>query len=337
MITYRAGTTLLEMIIALGIFTTLLVGIMQTYIASRNYTEADTISNDLELEGIRIMAELTNDLSNSAWFGQAPSIDPNNNKPAPMSDSPVTFPNVGKGNLGKGTTNWGDQLDFVKIRSKAGTYLSPNQMKGGASAARINFLGTEARPLDDFINADTLLTLVVNPNYVAGSTEEPFVWPVFESAVAPLTYSENASFSNPAYSPRLYRYIVREKPGSIFGQLVRQYSNGPGTVYGSIPEHNQKLKLRGDYIQPPAVTNTPNPWVDDAIISNDIKPTTNPNSTELNGKPGIQFDTYLTDQTLGPNQIRIKIILMKESKEGLVGGRTLRIIQSSVAMRSITY
>ena len=46
MITYRAGTTLLEMIIALGIFTTLLVGIMQTYIASRNYTEADTISND---------------------------------------------------------------------------------------------------------------------------------------------------------------------------------------------------------------------------------------------------------------------------------------------------
>jgi hypothetical protein len=331
------GTSLFEVVLAMGIFTTVLVGIMQALISTRNYVGEDEIRNDLELESLRVFNEFSNDLGNSAWFQNAPVISPSNNEPDPKADSPETYPNVGKGLAGLGTTDWGDQIDFVRLRTKDSTKLSPYELRNdGAHKSRINLTQANAVNLDQFLSANAVSTLIVNENWLAG-TEDPYVWPVFEAAVANLTFDQNRSFANPARSPRLYRYIVRQQANSQSGRLVRQYSNGPGSNYAAIPEHPQVLTEIGGFVAPPAVGGGPNPWVDDVILSDNVKATNDPRFADLVGTPGLRFDTILTDPTLGQNQVRITLILVRQPGINTAGVLVRRMMQTSVSMRSITF
>lgn len=349
----RAAFSLMEVVISMGIFFVLMVGIMQALISTRNYVGEDEIRNDLELEGLRLMREISADLGNSAWFLNPPGpLFPN--EPQPTLNSPQTFPNVGKGPEPTllGTTEWGDQLDFVKLRLKDGTWLSPFAMRTDPLIkARQNLSAASAVPMDDIFNAPTLTALVSNPMWRPGafvvsgemllSLDNPanraFVWPAFESAVAPLSYQENATLVKPDRSPRLYRYIVRSRPGTSNGRLLRQYSNGPGMNYGAIPEHPTQIVNEGDVVIPPAISASPNPWVDDVVLSDNIKATNDPDYPELIGTPGVRFDTFLTDATVRPNEIRIHLILVRQPGSGSSGTRVIRHVQTSIAMRSITY
>ncbi len=344
----RQGFSLLEVVLSMGIFFVLVVGISQALISTRNFVGEDEIRNDFELEGLRLLREMSGDLGNSAWFlnppgGVTDDIPPKDvvNKPEPKLDSPLTYPNVGKGaeaDGNKGTTAWGDQLDFVKLRLKDGTWTSPTEMRLSEVKARINLAATAAVKMDEIFDAPTLASLVGNPEWTPGANKStPFVWPVFESAVAPLTYLENASFDSVGRSPRLYRYIVREQPGTRKGLLVRQYSNGPGPNYAAIAEYSKKLTRMGDEITPPTVAGGVNPWVDDVILSESIKATDDPDFPALIGTPGIQFDTFLTDSTVKRNEIRLRIILVREPSQQTGGTRVQRLIQTSIAMRSVTY
>jgi hypothetical protein len=335
-----AAFSLMEVIISLAIFVALMVGIMQALISTRHFIGEDEIRNDLDLEALRIMREVAGDIGNSAWFLNPPSIDVNPNSPEPRLVTPTTYPNVGKGPVaaGRGTTAWGDQLDFVKLRLKDGTWLSPHEMRVDALKAKINLKGTVAAGMHEIFEAPTLTSLITNPDWRPGDDSTiAFVWPVFEAAVAPLTYQENYSFSTPGRSPRLYRYIVRTQPGTRNGRLVRQYSNGPGTNYGAIPEHPVQLDGTNEMINPPAVVAGPNPWVDDIILTDNVKATDDPDYPELIGTPGIRFDTFLTDSSVTINEVRVRIILVRQGGVGTGGTRMIRTIQTSFAMRSVTF
>jgi type II secretory pathway pseudopilin PulG len=334
-----SGFSLMEVILSLGIFMVLMVGIMQALISTRNFVGEDEIRNDLDLEALRIMREVSGDIGNSAWYLNPPSTDANPNRPEPRLITPTTYPNVGKGAMGFGTTAWGDQIDFVKLRLKDGTYNSPYEMRNDpVLKAKINLTATAAAGMNDIFDAPTLTTLIANPLWKPGDDDSvAFVWPVFESAVAPLTYTENFSFSTPGKSPRLYRYIVRAQPGTRNGRLVRQYSNGPGTNYSAITEYGVQLKDYGDVVTPPAVVAGANPWVDDIILTDNVKATNDPDYPELVGTPGIRFDTFLTDSSVTINEVRVRVLLVRQGGVQTGGTRAIRTIQTAFAMRSVTF
>jgi type II secretory pathway pseudopilin PulG len=352
---HSVAFSLLEVVISLGIFTVLMVGILQALISTRNYVGEDEIRNDLELEALRLQKEMVGDLGNSAWFLNPPGPDfPN--EPQPKLNSPQTYPNVGKGASPAflGTTTWGDQIDFVKLRLKDGTYNSPYILRNhSVYQSRYNFNSANAVPMDEIFSAPMLTALVSNPMWIPGGWQQKsgdelllsdtnpanraFVWPVFESAAASLSYQENACLFRPNKSPRLYRYIVRARNGSNNGRLVRQYSNGPGSDYTVVDEHSPQIVNAGDIITPPDLKNTPNPWVDDVVLSDSIKATDDPAIPSLQGIPGVRFDTFLTDSSVRPNEIRIRLILVREPQADLTGARVIRHLQISVSMRSITY
>jgi type II secretory pathway pseudopilin PulG len=336
----RRAFSLLEVVVSLGIFAALMVGITEALIATRNFAGEDEIRNDLELEGLRLVREMSADFGNSAWFLNPPSPSfPN--EPEPAVSTPQTYPNVGKGPVatGLGTTAWGDQIDFVKLRLKDGIWNSPNALRNASTSARFNMSTTDAVGMQDIFGAPTLISLVSNPDWLPGAPKTtPFVWPVFESAVAPLTYAENASFATAGRSPRLYRYILRAQPNGRNGRLVRQYSNGPGPNYGAIPEYPTHIEdVQGGTVDPPPVSNSPNPWVDDVILTDNIKATNDPDFPDLVGTPGVRFDTFLTDQSIRNNEIRIRLILVRRPQSDDTGVRFKRTIQTSIAMRSVTY
>lgn len=335
-----AGFSLMEVIISLGIFAALMVGIMQALISTRSFVGEDEIRNDLDLEALRILREISADIGNSAWYLNPPNEAAYPNSPEPLLDTPTTYPNVGKGPIAvdRGTTAWGDQIDFVKLRMKDGTWLSPFEMRNDpVLKAKVNLTKDAAAGMNDIFEAPTLTTLVANPNWKPGDDDSiAFVWPVFEAAVAPLTYEENYSFSTPGRSPRLYRYIVRAQPGTSNGRLVRQYSNGPGTNYAAIAEHPVQMNRIDEFITPPAVVAGPNPWVDDIILTDNVKATDDPDYPDLVGTPGLRFDTFLTDPSVTINEVRVRIILVRPGPVG-TGTRVIRTIQTSFAMRSVTF
>src|ERR1043165_1815717 len=332
-----AGFTMLEVAVSLGIFMVVLAGISQGLISTRNFVGEDEIRNDLELESMRVLRELSYDLGNSAWFLNPPG-EAFPNEPNPKAASPQTYPNVGKGAKDLGLSDWGDQLDFVKLRLKEGTWDSPMGTRYEGSA-RLNMATKSAVSMKEIFNAPTMVSLISNPDWTPGSPKTiPFVWPVFEAAVAPLSYAENASFNTAGKSPRLYRYIIRKTPDSSKnGRLIRQYSNGPGPNYAAIPEYPQKIKGIGETITPPPVTTGVNPWVDDAIVADNVKATNDPDYPDLVGVPGVRFDTFLTDPAIKNNEIRISLILVRKPLADQAGVRLRRIVQTSIAMRSVTY
>lgn len=331
----RHGTTLLEVILALGIFVTVVVGITQGLIATRTYVGEDEIRADFELESVRLLNEFTNDLANSTWFGDEPSLFPSSNKDNPYAVSPTTFPNVAKA---APTRLWGDQLDFVKLRLSDQIVMRPGDAR--QTMVRVDDAANPAVQLDDFLNAKAMTTMISNPDWIVGSTDD-FLLPVFDAAVVGLTFAQNRQFTTPNRSPRLYRYIVREAPDAPAtvpanfrrGQLVRQYSNGPGPTYSAIPVFATTLNTPNiSVVVPPALSSSPNPWVDDEILSNNIKATDDP--TLLPGTPGVTFDTVTTDTTLSQDQVRIRIIMVREAPAGSGIPRVYRTLQATVAMRS---
>lgn len=321
----RLGTTLLEIILALGIFVTVVVGITQGLIATRNYVGEDEIRADFELESARLLNEFTNDLANSTWFGDAPAMFPSSNKDNPYANSPTTFPNVAKNAPGR---LWGDQLDFVKLRLSDQIVLRPGDAR--QAMVGVDDPANPAVQLDKFLNAKAMTTMISNPAWIPGSSDD-FLLPVFDAPVTGLTFDQNRQFTVPNRSPRLYRYIVRQSPITGRGQLVRQYSNGPGPTYSAIPVYATTLNTVA-VVTPPALSSAPNPWVDDEILSQNIKAIADPKY--LPGVPGVTFDTVTTDTTLGQHQVRIRIIMVREPPAGSGDTRVYRTLQATVAMRS---
>jgi hypothetical protein len=321
----RTGTTVMEMILALGIFVTVVVGITQGLIATRSYVGEDEIRADFELESARLLNEFTKDLANATWFGVPPSSAPSTNEDNPYAATPLTYPNVGRNVPGR---RWGDQLDFVKLRLSDDIVLRPGD--GRQTTVRVDDPLNPPVELDEFLDAKAMTTMIANPSWLPGSDDD-FLMPVFDAPVTGLTFEENRQFTAPNRSPRLWRYIVRESPSTGRGQLVRQYSNGPGTDYAAIPSHPTTLNDTS-VVTPPALASTPNPWIDDAILSDNVKAIDDP--LLLPGTPGLTFDTFTTDPTLGQYQIRIRVILIRQPPGTGSGERIYRTLQATVAMRS---
>jgi hypothetical protein len=323
-IKHRLGTTLLEVVLALGIFVMVVVGITQGLIATRTYVGEDKIRSDFELESARMLNEFTKDLANATWFGDPPSSIPSTNKNNPYIDSPLTFPNVGRM-----TNKWGDQLDFVKLRLSDEIVLRPGDSR--QTVVRVDDPTNPPVQLDQFLNAKAMTTMIANPSWIPGSDLD-FLMPVFDSPVTGLSFDQNRQFTTPDRSPRLWRYFVRSSPVTGRGQLVRQYSNGPGTNYSAIKLFPTTLN-DVPMVSPPPITSSPNPWVDDTILSDNIK-AINDDTLLMPGIQGITFDTFATDPNLGKYQVRIRVILVRQPREATGDERVSRTLQATVAMRS---
>ncbi|HYE05329.1 MAG TPA: prepilin-type N-terminal cleavage/methylation domain-containing protein [Planctomycetota bacterium] len=64
----RRGTTLIEIIIAMSIFTVLITAVLQCLTGVRGFVDRESVQNDLVLEGRRLIDVMVQDLSGSAWY-----------------------------------------------------------------------------------------------------------------------------------------------------------------------------------------------------------------------------------------------------------------------------
>ena len=64
----RSGMTMLEMIVAVAIFSTAVVVALEFMASSRRFVDGSVSRENLRLEGRRILSALATDIGNSAWF-----------------------------------------------------------------------------------------------------------------------------------------------------------------------------------------------------------------------------------------------------------------------------
>lgn len=202
-----SGMTMMEMMIALIIFSAVMVGVIQSLISSTNYVDFDEARNNLNLAEMEFQKRTINDLANAAWFYR---YDPIYDK---LYINPVTkeherlYPVTGKN---------GDTLEFIKLRTSSTVSDSPSD----EHYATTNFKAKETVVgLHQFLDALPTPLMVMNPDYI----QDPqwFVAAAWESNEAGLSFDDN---QNPERL-RHYLYAV-EKDSSGTSNLVRKYLNG---------------------------------------------------------------------------------------------------------------
>ena len=243
------GMTMMEMMIALIIFSSVMVGVIQSLISSTNYVDFDEARNNLNLAEMEFQKRTINDLANAAWFYR---YDPKSDQ---MYIDPLTkaherlFPVVGKD---------GDTLEFIKLRTSPIVSDSPSK----EHYATTNFKSKEnVIGFNQFLDALPTPLMVMNPDY----KQDPqwFVAAAWESNVAGLSFDDN---QNPDLL-RHYLYAV-EKDAAGTSNLVRKYLNG----YTGSPPPIDKWILDDVMIQNVVDVKfeTPDPLVNDSLSENQI-------------------------------------------------------------------
>lgn len=192
----RLALTLMEVIISIGLFATLLVAVLETAMAVRSVTDQHENLLDLDQEGRQILAQVTRDLSNTTWL-----------HPVGGGRYPITVPN-----------DFGTGIEFMRIRS-----AQPGSL--GSGIAQVDFSQRTAAMQD--WKVPNLLSpvsgLVVNENYVTNVGN--LVMPVWETTAARsannLTFEQNRTVDN----LRIYVYRV-EPTARGRGTLRRYYREG---------------------------------------------------------------------------------------------------------------
>jgi prepilin-type N-terminal cleavage/methylation domain-containing protein len=204
----RQGLSLLEVVIAISLFSLVMVAVLQATISTTNYADFDTARSNQQADTIRLQNRILNDFANAAWFYQFDflamklAVDPATNRRIPL------FPAINS----DGTT-----IEFIKLRSSLKTDSNPANER----YTYTNFRSNASRPVDfnRYVDAFPTPFMVVNKDYVADP--QWFVAPVWESDRAGLTFSENLDPDN----LRHYLYVVEPNSRGT-KSLVRKYRNG---------------------------------------------------------------------------------------------------------------
>ena len=214
----RNGMTLIEVVIAMAIFITFLVGALEAMVSMRNLATLHERTEDLENEGKKIVRTFTNDVANSAWFYEAG-----------FNTRTAVYPAVTKAAIGA----YGDILEFVKLRTERSVSSDPQNLH----VEHVNFDDSTTKPVrfSNYHNATAVNSLVLNETYlqaVVSGTEstylnDTYVAAVWESASAAQTFIQNANKNN----VRVYRYDVAISPQTGLGSLRRMYRNQTGGTW----------------------------------------------------------------------------------------------------------
>jgi hypothetical protein len=207
----NAGFTLLEIIIALGIFFALMVGVMQAMVSTTNYVNFDETRNEVGLDTIKVQNAIIQDFANASWFYDYDSVTdkiriatsgPYLNQRIPL------FPLVGTDRK---------SISFIKLR----TSLTVSSVPANDRYTHVSFRDSATTPIDlaEYKNATPTPFMIMNPNY----TSDPalFVAAVWESFESGLSFDENQD----PHLLRIYAYLLESnKRGTK--SLVRKYING---------------------------------------------------------------------------------------------------------------
>jgi type II secretory pathway pseudopilin PulG len=202
----RIGMTLIEVVIAMAIFITFLVGALEAMVSMRNLATLHERTEDLENEGKKIVRTFTNDIANSAWFYYKPDA---NTRTAVYT------------------------LEFVKLRTERSVSSDPQNLH----VEHINFDDSTTKPVrfSNYHNATAVNSLVLNTSYLGtiSATDsntflnDTYVAAVWESASAAQTFIQNANKDN----VRVYRYDVQVSQSTGLGSLRRMYRNQTGGTW----------------------------------------------------------------------------------------------------------
>ena len=214
----RNGMTMIEVVIAMAIFITFLVGALEAMVSMRNLATLHERTEDLENEGKKIVRTFTNDIANSAWFYEAG-----------FNTRTAVYPAVTKAATGA----YGDILEFVKLRTERSVNSDPQNLH----VEHVNFDDSTTKPVrfSNYHNATAVNSLVLNETYlqavVSGNEStylnDTYVAAVWESASAAQTFIQNANKNN----VRVYRYDVAVSPQTGLGSLRRMYRNQTGGAW----------------------------------------------------------------------------------------------------------
>lgn len=196
---YRHGLSLVEMMIALALFSALMVAVVETAISVRGFSGQHEDIIDLEQEGRTILNQVTTDLSNSGWFSS--------------NNGSVTYPNI----TTAAPVTFGNEIRFLRVRAVApgSTDLGIAHLDFSLPISRMDEWKTPVNAVtglvadEDFVNNGP--TRLVTP-----------VWEPISSRVSdPLSYDEN---SDPTLL-RAYRYRVIPSTSGR-GTLRREFREG---------------------------------------------------------------------------------------------------------------
>jgi prepilin-type N-terminal cleavage/methylation domain-containing protein len=202
------GMSLLEVIIALGLFATVMAAVIETAISMKNVTDQYGTLVDMEQEGREIMEQITRDLSRSG----SDTIDGN------------SFPRT------SAVGDYGSSIRFLRL-------YAPSPSNGSPGVHAYNF-DEEVTPMTEWAQPKQVAHgLLVNPGYTINNTQPLIstVWePVKNANLAdpypPVTYQSNDTYG----TMRIYKYepVVNNNGQAT---LRLSYSENGGTTF---PEAN---------------------------------------------------------------------------------------------------
>jgi prepilin-type N-terminal cleavage/methylation domain-containing protein len=200
----RIGFTLIELTVALAIFSILLAGLLEIGMSLRTYADYDAIANDLEFEGKRVLAEISSDLSNSGrLYANGATIYPILYKTPIDADS-----------------NW-DELEFLRLRTERTISSTPRQLH----VQNVNFNDSAQRPVpfSKYWEGKPINSLILDPGATVGADLAQIAAPVWETNQSGLDYAANGNPSN----ARVFRYDLVDDQRTGRKLLTRKYKN-PG-------------------------------------------------------------------------------------------------------------
>jgi prepilin-type N-terminal cleavage/methylation domain-containing protein len=253
----RRGFSLIEVTIALAVFSVLLLAMMQSMVSISGFVAQEEGLGDVATMGRQAINQITNDIGNTAWFYQY-------NQANHQFANPLTplYPIVTKGpvvTLPSGATTELDSIEFIKIRTSTNVAASPYAEHYSTlpffsnttppsvwTLDRYNVTG--ATPATTSSVATSTPLLVVNPNYPqAPGSFDILVSHVWESGNAGYSFDQNMD-------PTMLRHTRLEVITNSGGvqQLVRSYYDGngstlPADVNGSWNPTDQPVLM--DYVQ----------------------------------------------------------------------------------------
>lgn len=202
---HRLALSLLEMMIALVLFSTLMIAVVETAISVRGFSGQHEDLIDLEQEGRTILNQVTSDLSNSGWFNQGGVPYPNITPVLPKNDPDYNF---------------GNEIRFLRIRA-----VPPGSTALGI--AHLDFSRPISRMDEWKTPLNTVPGLVADPDFVTyGPTR--LATPVWEPIGTLVNQSNPALSYDDNLDPtklRFYRYRVVASPSGR-GTLWREFREG---------------------------------------------------------------------------------------------------------------
>lgn len=353
----RAGFSLIELMIAMGMFAVVIGLAMESMMSTKRYVAGAEVRTDLEREGSQVMGTLTNDLANAAWFFewndantnglvdsgepvyyQFPWVNPplkvgsttitsgsQNTADGAVATNPDPDPNP-MAQLVKTTVNstiyqsnpQGDRLAFFRLQTATVPTATPPRSTDGF--VNLNDPNRQPVRMSDYINAAPAPALVLNNSTAAQGGDTNFVTQRWESFLASGSDSVQTFADNTSKAKlRQYLYVVERSPVTGFGRLTRRYRNGD-----------------------PSTTTTPSydlsSFTIDQVISENVL-YLRFDTDRFDGEPtvangGVRPNSRGT-AGLATNQIRVVLVLASQVSDGANTFNTRRF-HATVAMRSIT-